>query len=972
MKRLQSYTLVITVTIISFFSYIQSSARTRVSEERHLSVTVRNIFTGGYITDTLHLDLLLPDSSLVTSRDLKIKHDSWRGDNNMVSFVLKNPSTKFLLRISHPDYETTYYPVDFDKLKNDRYLNVSIRKLTKREKEGIMLDEVTVNGTVLEFINKGDTIQFNAAAFELAEGSMLSALIQKLPGAELKENGQIYINGRFIDKLLLDGKDFFKGNNLVLLQNLPAYTVKNIQVYEEKTREQLAQKGSKVPDLVMDVRLKKEFNAGWLANVEASGGTHDRYRLRGFLLGYKPKGRVSAYAYMNNLNEISGARMSGDWYNPQSKTNVSVVKGGGIEYFLQPNSNIQLNGNATVRYTTTFGNTLTNRQNYLPGGDTYQRRWNDSHVGSLNIFSYHDWQFKRVKLFNDLTFHEIWSQFLYGSDHRRNSTVEGTFDHEPGSYPSMRDELKIFMPDTLGIMNRYLNLQNSSNKSASGELSYKIQNWYNHASSFTLRIFGKLEHQWNDMNQQYLLQYAGRDPNITDRTNPRNAHSSEYGLHFRYDIALGHGFDLRPSYDVSNKYNYSSTRWYDLAQDIAGTWGDIAAMPLFSRLENMERELDERNSYSYGLHNLEQNPAISLSYYTSTVDEEGNNNDEFQFSIDPGLKYLRRKMIFDGMTHQIISKNTVMPEVNFYLRWLQPKMRHRIVITYRLSGNEPRMTDYIDMHFNSDPLNPTFGNPNLKYSFMHDLSVKYSTNYKIWSIFDVSASLRYNVTQRDIAMSSEYDRATGVRTTKPVNINGNRFGSFMLHLTATPERSRKLSIYNSLQLTPRRYVDMISTDPQLDAQKCISHSFAVEDRLSISYKLPCGSVGLEGDVRSNHVNSRSGDFNTYTLTNFSYGATTLIRLPLNFEISTNLRMYSTRGYTESSMNTNRLIWNGKVSKSLIGGSLQLAVEAYDILQRYKNINYSITSQYRQETYTNFVPSYVLFCVRWFFAKKPRQ
>ena len=71
-----------------------------------------------------------------------------------------------------------------------------------------------------------------------------------------------------MDKLLLNGKDFFNGDKMVLLQNLPAYTVKNVQVYQQDKKDQLASKGSNEPDLVMDVNLKKEFNAGLLANAE--------------------------------------------------------------------------------------------------------------------------------------------------------------------------------------------------------------------------------------------------------------------------------------------------------------------------------------------------------------------------------------------------------------------------------------------------------------------------------------------------------------------------------------------------------------------------------------------------------------------------------------------------------------------------------------------------------------------------------
>ena len=78
---------------------------------------------------------------------------------------------------------------------------------------------------------------FNADAFNMPEGSMLDALIKQLPGVELKDDGQIFVNGRKIDNLTLNGKDFFKGDNRVMLDNLPNYMVQNVEVYEKSTEK---------------------------------------------------------------------------------------------------------------------------------------------------------------------------------------------------------------------------------------------------------------------------------------------------------------------------------------------------------------------------------------------------------------------------------------------------------------------------------------------------------------------------------------------------------------------------------------------------------------------------------------------------------------------------------------------------------------------------------------------------------------
>ncbi len=86
-----------------------------------------------------------------------------------------------------------------------------MRRLSKFEK-GRTLEEVTVVASIVQFVNKGDTIQYNADAFKLAQGSMLDALLEKMPGVKIDSDGRITVNGRFVEKLLLDGKDFFDGD----------------------------------------------------------------------------------------------------------------------------------------------------------------------------------------------------------------------------------------------------------------------------------------------------------------------------------------------------------------------------------------------------------------------------------------------------------------------------------------------------------------------------------------------------------------------------------------------------------------------------------------------------------------------------------------------------------------------------------------------------------------------------------------
>ena len=133
-------------------------------------------------------------------------------------------------------------------------------------------------------------MEVDARAFQLSEGSMLESLVGNIPGTELKDNGDIYMNGKKVDYLTLNGKDFFKGNNRVMLDNLPYYTVDKLQFFHRRSeRSLMAGKDVERQDYIMNVKLKQEYNTGYLGNVEAGIGTHERRLGRGFALRFTDK-----------------------------------------------------------------------------------------------------------------------------------------------------------------------------------------------------------------------------------------------------------------------------------------------------------------------------------------------------------------------------------------------------------------------------------------------------------------------------------------------------------------------------------------------------------------------------------------------------------------------------------------------------------------------------------------------------------
>ncbi|MDE5740319.1 MAG: hypothetical protein K2H92_08435, partial [Bacteroidaceae bacterium] len=166
----------------------------------------------------------------------------------------------------------------------------------------------------IKMFYRGDTIVYDASAFQLPQGSMLDDLIRQMPGVKMNEAGEIFVNGRKVDELLLGSRSFMGGNKKVLMENLPYYTVKNIKVYDKSSDKSMALGYDVDPKkYVMDVNLKEEYQRGYVANVEGAVGTEDRWLGRAFVLGFTDRLRLTLLGNVNNVNESRHIGQSGHW-----------------------------------------------------------------------------------------------------------------------------------------------------------------------------------------------------------------------------------------------------------------------------------------------------------------------------------------------------------------------------------------------------------------------------------------------------------------------------------------------------------------------------------------------------------------------------------------------------------------------------------------------------------------------------------
>lgn len=305
--------------------------------------TVRQAFTRERIDGAMVRILNPGDSSLVAlayTVDLRANDkstDKTYGPSyieEQIYYNIKVPQAgRYLLKVSMLGYSPKTIEIKVPRVKKWYAPDVLIKE------DVHTLGEVTVKASKLKMVMRGDTVVYNADLFQLAEGSMLDKLFQLMPGFEVKPGGAIYVNGKYVESLLVNGKDFFSGDPGVALENLPAYTVKEIKVYNKGSEAAYLdgniRKNDKDKPLEVDVVLKREYAQGWMANVECDYGTHDVYSGRMFLMRYTDQFRLTIIGSMNNVDLSVATSSEGDWDdNGVATSGRTVSKKGGIDFSL--------------------------------------------------------------------------------------------------------------------------------------------------------------------------------------------------------------------------------------------------------------------------------------------------------------------------------------------------------------------------------------------------------------------------------------------------------------------------------------------------------------------------------------------------------------------------------------------------------------------------------------------------------------
>ncbi len=121
-----------------------------------------------------------------------------------------------------------------------------------------------------------------------------------------------------------------------------------------------------------------------------------------------------------------------------------------------------------------------------------------------------------------------------------------------------------------------------------------------------------------------------------------------------------------------------------------------------------------------------------------------------------------------------------------------------------------------------------------------------------------------------------------------------------------------------------------------------------------------------------NARSHREDFTDLNIRNYDYGLTATFQLPWRLQLSTDLIMFSRRGYNDTSLNTDDLVWNVRLPYTAMKGKLVFMPDGFDILSQLSNVTYELNGQGRVETRRNVLPQYALFHVQYKLNKNPKK
>ena len=873
------------------------------------------------------------------------------------NFSLKNVNSgKHILMVMHPLFAE--YIEDIETSGSDNTLG-SIAVTPKSK----LLEAVIIkSGSPIRI--KGDTTVYTADSFKVSANANVEELLKKLPGIQVDKNGQIKAMGETVEKVLVDGEEFFGDDPGMAVKNLRADAVKEVQVFDKKSDQaEFTGIDDGQTKKTINLKLKENRKTGYFGKISTSGGLlkgiDDRYNNNIMFSTFKGKRKISAFVLQGNTGQDGLSWQDNEKYGGESENySMSMDEDGGMMFMWRGG------GSDDEPYVNTENGFIRN----INAGVQYSNKWDDKK--SLNFSPKFNSQiydntmssYTRTPVLDTLTNENIFlNETASQKSHvnRYNVKLKGTYDVKIDTANSLKltvganfyhteseEEKESFTKNDKGIYN---NTSSSDSKTNSDKNALSANVLFKHKFKKARRTIS-VSSDWNRLandGTSYLksanLPYLNGSPGTSqDLDQMRDFEKATQKLSSKviyteplakkYALEIGYEFSYSAGNNDQVTYAYNSlTGRYD------------------TKVDSLTNDFDQRISI--------HRPSAKLNY----------TGKKLKATIGYGFGFTHFDLKDNSVNRDYIRNYTnFFPAANLNYSY---KANHNLRFSYNGNTQQPTLNQLQPLTNNNDYFNQYIGNPNLKPSFTNSFNIQHNGYNFIKDIWTYQ-SINFTQTSNAITNSQTINTSTGRTVSQPVNTNGNY----------------NLSIWAGTGFKIKKIDTRFNFNPNLSYMKSANvinsvTSYAKNLSTGLSVWISKGkdkkydiSVGNDFSYNNNKTTQFNPKTNGNVNTSINYITNTLqsyvtVYIHKVWSISTDYQYYIRQKTTQFDSNIDNHMWNASLQRTFKNNEFTVFFKVRDILNQNIGVDRSFNGNVYKEERNDRLKRYWLVGFSWDFKNK---
>ena len=882
-------------------------------------------------------------------------------DSSLVSFVLSAKNGLFEIKDLEPgNYSLSVSFQGYQPLKKNFSITAAKKAVdlgdVKLEKEYKSMNEVVVTDDAPVKINK-DTVEFKADAFNTNPNATVEDLLKKVPGMQVDKDGVVKAQGEQVQKVYVDGKEFFGNDPKLATKNLTADMVESVQVFDDMSDQA---KFSKIDDgsrqKALNIKLKKDKKKGFFGRALAGVGTDDRFETNLSFNHFNGDMQLSILANANNINK-QGFSFSdivtamGGFQGMMGGGGPPAPPGGG------GGGGMQMMSTKIGGFGGMFGSSSGGITRSISTGINYNNYVGTKlRVGANYFFS--DSKNKSDK--------DIFRQSFFQND----STTEKTENYVSESR-NRNHRFNIRMEYQVDSMNSILytpslTLQHSDNSSVDSSYTYSSipstkylsivsssrnsneRDGVNLNNNFLFRHrFGKigrtvtlgLSNTYGESTGQGFSYspntFYKSDGNVLftqnqDQNSKQQTYTHNNVLSSSYTEPIGKDKLLEINYAYTHNSNTSDKKTYNI--DSSTGKYSVLNLPLTNYFENLFEANRfganfrvQKKKYNYQLGGAVQFSTLESMSHLATTGKDSLSRNKYK---------------------------NFFPTANFNF---QPNRSKNLRLRYNGRTNQPSLSQLQNVLDVSNPLYVKTGNPELKQEFNHNVSAGYNT-FNILTFKFFAANINFNTTSNKIVNSTD-SLSRGIQLIKPVNLNGfYNISSFVT--IGLPFKNKKLKGSSLNFTTAANYNKDVSL---LYKQENVGKTLTLTGGTGVNFNLFKEKLDFGANANVSYYNVKYSVNTNLNEQYFSqtYSADVSYRFPLDIIIATDFDYYLNTGRSNG-FNQSIPLWNASISKQFLKAkNAELKFSVNDILNQNQSITRTTQDNYIEDTRSTVLQRYFM-------------